>query len=170
LFPETVNIADGKYGVAYDELTVIGIKGIQEQQKQLEQLSKQLDDIISKNRLDLIIIIHNSNSQLTIHNHNSHSRFTIHNSQLTTHNSQLTTMEATLTKTLFERIGGMAAVNAAVDIFYNKVIEDDRISHFFRHIDMKVQSGKLKGFMAYAFGAPMQYSGKSMRELIDICN
>jgi hypothetical protein len=46
LFPEAVSITDGKYGVAYDELTVIGIKGIQEQQKQLEQLSKQLDDII----------------------------------------------------------------------------------------------------------------------------
>lgn len=66
--------------------------------------------------------------------------------------------------TIFERIGGMAAVNAAVDIFYAKVTEDSRISHFFRHIDMEKQGGKLKAFLAYAFGAPMQYKGKKMRE------
>lgn len=66
------------------------------------------------------------------------------------------------TQTLFSRLGGMPAVNAAVDIFYRKVIEDDTISHFFRHIDMERQSGKLKAFLAYAFGAPMKYDGKSM--------
>ena len=59
---------------------------------------------------------------------------------------------------LFERIGGMGAVNAAVDIFYTKVIADDRINHFFVNIDMEA-------FLAYAFGAPMvTYSGKQMRE------
>ncbi len=66
---------------------------------------------------------------------------------------------------LFERIGGMGAVNAAVDIFYTKVIADDRINHFFVNIDMVSQSGKMKAFLAYAFGAPMvTYSGKQMRE------
>lgn len=66
------------------------------------------------------------------------------------------------TQSLFTRLGGMPAVNAAVDIFYRKVMEDDTISHFFRHINMERQSGKLKAFLAYAFGAPMQYDGKSM--------
>jgi len=73
-------------------------------------------------------------------------------------------MEATQTKSLFDRIGGMAAVNAAVDIFYAKVMADDRVNHFFRHIDMQKQSGKLKAFMAFAFGAPLPYSGKSLRD------
>jgi hemoglobin len=73
-------------------------------------------------------------------------------------------MQTTQTQTLFDRIGGMPAVNAAVDIFYAKVIADDRVSSFFKHIDMEKQSGKLKAFLAYAFGAPMPYSGKSMRE------
>lgn len=72
-------------------------------------------------------------------------------------------MEATQTKTLFDRIGGMNAVNAAVDIFYAKVMADESVNHFFKHIDMEHQSGKLKAFLAYAFGAPMNYSGKSMR-------
>lgn len=73
-------------------------------------------------------------------------------------------MEATQTKTLFDRIGGMQAVNAAVEIFYAKVIADDRVNLFFRHIDMQKQSGKLKAFMAFAFGAPLPYSGKSLRD------
>ena len=30
---------------------------------------------------------------------------------------------------IYEEIGGAAAVNAAVDIFYRKVLTDDRISH-----------------------------------------
>jgi len=32
---------------------------------------------------------------------------------------------------LFAEIGGEGAVNAAVDIFYGKVLKDDRIKHFF---------------------------------------
>lgn len=67
-------------------------------------------------------------------------------------------------KTLFEKIGGMDAVNAAVDIFYKKVLADDSISHFFSSTDMKAQAGKQKAFLAYAFGAPMAYTGKKMRE------
>jgi len=35
------------------------------------------------------------------------------------------------TKSLYERIGGEDAVNAAVDVFYRKVLADDRINKFF---------------------------------------
>ncbi|WNJ16424.1 group 1 truncated hemoglobin [Pontibacter sp. G13] len=65
---------------------------------------------------------------------------------------------------LFDRLGGMAAVNAAVDIFYQKVLADETVNGFFANIEMGAQSGKLKMFLAYAFGAPMPYSGKNMRE------
>lgn len=37
---------------------------------------------------------------------------------------------------LFERIGGRAAVNAAVDTFYNKVLLNDRIKHYFEELFM----------------------------------
>jgi len=67
-------------------------------------------------------------------------------------------------QTLFDKIGGMGAVNAAVDIFYTKVLKDDLIKHFFEKIDMTTQAGKLKAFLAYAFGAPLPYSGKQMKE------
>ena len=65
---------------------------------------------------------------------------------------------------LFEKIGGEAAVDAAVDIFYRKVLSDDRISQFFDTIDMEDQHAKQKAFLTMAFGGPNNYSGKDMRE------
>ena len=65
---------------------------------------------------------------------------------------------------LFERIGGMDAVDATVDIFYKKVLSDTTVSHFFTNTNIKTQAGKQKAFLAYAFGCPMGYTGKSMRE------
>lgn len=67
-------------------------------------------------------------------------------------------------KNLFDRIGGMDAVDAAVDIFYEKVLADTTIKDFFTNTDMNRQRGKQKAFLAYAFGAPMAYTGKKMRD------
>lgn len=64
---------------------------------------------------------------------------------------------------LFERIGGEAAVDAAVDLFYRKVLSDERISHFFDSVDMDRQRAKQKAFLTMAFGGPHKYSGKDMR-------
>ncbi len=65
---------------------------------------------------------------------------------------------------LYEKIGGKEAVNAAVEIFYKKVLSDDRINGFFEGVDMKKQRGKQKAFLTLAFGGPSNYSGKNMRE------
>ena len=73
-------------------------------------------------------------------------------------------MTAQQEQTLFNRIGGMAAITAAVDIFYGKVLPDETISHFFANTPMKTQAGKQKAFLAYAFGASMAYTGKKMHE------
>lgn len=66
--------------------------------------------------------------------------------------------------TLFEQIGGREAVNAAVDIFYNKVLADQRINKFFEGIDMKDQRRKQILFLTYAFGGPNNYDGQNMRD------
>ncbi len=68
-----------------------------------------------------------------------------------------------MSHSLFDRIGGSAAVDAAVDIFYKKVLADDSISHFFASTDMKKQHAQQKAFLAYAFGGPANYSGEDMR-------
>ncbi len=65
---------------------------------------------------------------------------------------------------LYERIGGKDALDAAVESFYQKVLSDDRIKHFFDGIDMAKQRGKQKVFLAFAFGGPVKYTGKDMRE------
>ncbi len=65
---------------------------------------------------------------------------------------------------IYEKIGGEPAVDAAVDIFYKKVLADDRISHFFESVDMAGMAQKQKSFLTMAFGGPNSYTGKDMRE------
>lgn len=69
-----------------------------------------------------------------------------------------------MTTTLFERLGGEAAVDTAVDIFYRKVLTDDRVSSFFDDVDMDRQRIKQKAFLTMVFGGPNNYTGKDMRE------
>lgn len=66
--------------------------------------------------------------------------------------------------TLFEQLGGQAAVDAAVDIFYRKVLSDERINYFFTGVDMAKQAAKQKSFLTMVFGGPNNYSGLDMRK------
>lgn len=65
--------------------------------------------------------------------------------------------------TLYERLGGAPALDAAVDIFYRKVLSDARISDFFDDVDMDRQSAKQKAFLTMVTGGPAHYTGKDMR-------
>jgi hemoglobin len=65
---------------------------------------------------------------------------------------------------LFDRIGGEAAVNAAVELFYRKVLSDYRINRFFNNTDMDAQLAKQKAFFTMAFGGPNNYTGADMRK------
>jgi len=65
---------------------------------------------------------------------------------------------------LYEEIGGAGAVDAAVDIFYRKVLKDDRINRFFTGVDMARQAAKQKAFLTLAFGGPNHYTGLDMRK------
>jgi hemoglobin len=66
-------------------------------------------------------------------------------------------------QSLFDRIGGAPAVDAAVDIFYRRVLGDDRISHYFGGTDMVAQRQKQKAFLTMVFGGPNHYAGKDLR-------
>lgn len=65
---------------------------------------------------------------------------------------------------LYDQIGGKAALNAAVDLFYVKVLADKRVNHFFEDVNMKTQHEKQKAFLAAALGAPTPWTGKDMRK------
>ena len=62
---------------------------------------------------------------------------------------------------LFEQLGGTAAVDAAVDIFYRKVLGDDRINRFFEGVDMEKQAAKQKAFLTMASGGRTTTLGKT---------
>jgi len=64
---------------------------------------------------------------------------------------------------LYERIGGQAAVMAAVDLFYEKVLADDLTRPFFAGLDMAAQTKKQVAFMTWAFGGPEEYKGRDLR-------
>lgn len=64
---------------------------------------------------------------------------------------------------LYARIGGDAAVQAAVELFYTRVVADPHIAHFFGSTDMERQKEKQRGFLTMAFGGPTRYTGRNMR-------
>ncbi|MDQ7000501.1 MAG: group 1 truncated hemoglobin [Mariprofundus sp.] len=71
---------------------------------------------------------------------------------------------STADTSLYEQLGGEAAVNAAVDVFYRRVLADAYVVRFFEGVDMEKQAAKQKAFLTMAFGGPHNYSGKDMRE------
>ena len=65
--------------------------------------------------------------------------------------------------TLYQRIGGERAVNAAVDRFYERVLADPALNTFFHHISMPRLKAHQAAFLSQAMGGPKQYSGASMK-------
>ncbi len=65
---------------------------------------------------------------------------------------------------LYDRLGGAAAIDAAVDIFYRRVLADAYVKPFFEGVDMEQQAAKQKAFLTMVFGGPHHYTGKDMRE------
>lgn len=65
---------------------------------------------------------------------------------------------------LYQKLGGKAAIDAAVEAFYVKVLADDRVKHFFDDVSMDKQRRKQKEFLSAAFGGPLPWTGKDMRK------
>lgn len=64
---------------------------------------------------------------------------------------------------LYESLGGEAAVDAAVGVFYRKVLADPLLAPFFAGVDMAKQAAKQKAFLTVALGGPNKYTGRGMR-------
>lgn len=65
---------------------------------------------------------------------------------------------------LYERLGGDAAIGAALDRFYEKVLADTRVSPFFGGVDVDNVKAHQRAFLAMAFGGPDGYTGRGLRE------
>ncbi len=65
---------------------------------------------------------------------------------------------------LYERLGGPEAMQQAVDLFYRRMLSDDRVAHFFDDVDMDAQIAKQRSFLTFVTGGPNEYTGLDMRE------
>ena len=55
-------------------------------------------------------------------------------------------------------------MNAAVDLFYTKVLADESLAAFFIGTDLKRLAGHQRAFLTMAFGGPDNYSGKQLAD------
>ena len=70
---------------------------------------------------------------------------------------------ATMTKSLYDRLGGKQAITAVVDQFVANVAADGRISHRFATTDIPKLKGHLVDQVCQATGGPCQYQGRDMK-------
>ena len=66
-------------------------------------------------------------------------------------------------KTLYDRLGGQAAIVAVVDDFVGNVAADKRINGFFAHADIPHLKMELVSQICQATGGPCVYTGKDMK-------
>ena len=67
--------------------------------------------------------------------------------------------------TLYEKLGGEKTVKLVVEKFYERVLNDERINHFFAQVDMVKQKIHQIDFLTYAFEGSERYRGATMREV-----
>jgi hemoglobin len=65
---------------------------------------------------------------------------------------------------IYEAIGGKAAVTAAVEEFYRRVLADPELKPYFEGLDVDRLKAHQRGFIAVALGGPESYKGRSMGE------
>jgi len=64
---------------------------------------------------------------------------------------------------LYERLGGDVAIEKAVDIFYDRLLDDPDVGHFFINSDIPNLRRKQMIFMAYVFGKHGPNPGVDLR-------
>ena len=59
--------------------------------------------------------------------------------------------------TLFDKLGGANAIDAVVDKFYEFMLVDPEINHFFKNTDMNQQRMRHKQLITLVTGGPHNY-------------
>ncbi len=65
--------------------------------------------------------------------------------------------------TLYEQLGGQAAIAAVVDEFYRRVLDDPQLAPFFAATDLARLRRHQAAFIGMALGGPSDYQGRAMR-------
>jgi hemoglobin len=64
---------------------------------------------------------------------------------------------------IYDEIGGEAAIDAALDKFFPKLLGDARLAPFYENVDMTRLRGHARAFLTLAFGGPNNYKGRDLR-------
>ncbi|WP_396612487.1 group 1 truncated hemoglobin [Haloferax sp. S1W] len=67
-------------------------------------------------------------------------------------------------QSLYSEIGGREAVDAVVSDFYDRVLADESVAHYFEDTDMAKQHAHQVQFISSVAGGPVEYDGQEMRE------
>ncbi|QRG66754.1 group I truncated hemoglobin [Brevibacillus choshinensis] len=67
--------------------------------------------------------------------------------------------------TFYEKYGGEETISKVVDYFYDLVLADETVNHFFQNTDMEKQRRHQTKFISYALGGPNQYTGQAMSKV-----
>lgn len=63
---------------------------------------------------------------------------------------------------IFDQLGGIEGVKSLIDDFYQRVLADEFLAHFFEKTDMNRLRLMQFEFIASALGGPIQYSGAEL--------
>ena len=64
--------------------------------------------------------------------------------------------------TLFDRLGGAPAIEAAVDAFYGRVLADPLLRPMFAQVPMDRLRAHQRRFLGFAFGGASEYAGRGL--------
>jgi hemoglobin len=64
---------------------------------------------------------------------------------------------------IYDEIGGRAAVDAAVADFYGRVLADPTLAPYFEGVDIDRLKRHQRAFMGMALGGPVAYAGRDMK-------
>lgn len=64
--------------------------------------------------------------------------------------------------TLYKKLGGPSKINKISKMFYDKLLNDKRINHYFSDTNIDILISKQIKFLSFAFGGPNKWNGKSM--------
>jgi hemoglobin len=81
--------------------------------------------------------------------------------------SLTTSLNAADTKSLFERLGGMPAIQAVASDLVDRILVDQRVNKWFTHAaaspeNTRQYKAKLADFLCQNTGGPCQYAGRDM--------
>lgn len=70
-----------------------------------------------------------------------------------------------MAETIFQRCGGFATVRKVISSFYEKVLDEESLQHYFRDVDMRRLIDHQTKFIAAMMGGPASYSDDALQRV-----